>query len=232
MSTFLQLCQTVGSESGTITDGKLTTVSGQTGRLAKVVRWTNRAWRNIQTAHAGWLWMRSDFTGGTSEDTRTYSGSDLGVSSRFGEFIYSGREDEGRYSIYKSATGVSDERPLIYRPYDYFYAVLMRGTQTSGYPRYFTITPDNKLALHPIPDGEYKVKGPYRKDVQDLASDSDEPEMPARYHDIIVDLALEFLTTFDEAPFQYPLVKLRRIAGFSELERDQLPKITLGGPLA
>jgi hypothetical protein len=232
MATFLDLAKQVAAESGTVTDGKLTTVTGQTGRLGNIVRWTNRAWRNIQTAHADWLWMRSTFAGSTVAGTRDYSGSDLGVATRFGDFVYTGGEEENRYSIYRTATGPADERPLVYRSYDHFYTHFMRGVQTEDYPRFFTIMPDGRLALHPIPNAVYTVRGPYRKDVQNLTADGDVPEMPGRYHDVIADLAMEFLATFDEAAMQFPLVKLRKIQGFSELERDQLPKITFGGTFA
>lgn len=232
MATFLQLCQRVASDSGTVNGAFPTTVVGQTGRLGKIVRWTNEAWRSVQNAHAGWRWMRSDFSGSTVSGTRSYSGSDLGVSSRFGEFVYSGYEDEQRFSIYLTATGVSDEGVLLFRDYEWFYTHCMRGTQTNDRPIYFTITPDNKLALHPIPDAVYTVRGPYRKDVQDLAVDADVPEMPARFHELIVDVALMSLGTHDEAPQQLQLWQLRKFGRFNDLERDQLPRMRLPEALA
>jgi hypothetical protein len=230
MSTFLALCQRVASESGTINGTFPTTVTAQTGRLAKVVRWTNDAWRSIQNAHGEWRWMRSDFSGPTVAGTRSYSGSDFSLT-RLGEWMCRG-EDEDRYSIYLTATGVADERPLIFVEYDTFFTTFMRGTQTNDYPTHFTITPDNKIALHPIPDAVYTVRGPYRKSPQELTADADEPEMPARFHHLIADLALDYLGTHDEAVLQIPLWRLRRMAGFSDLERDQLPRITLAGALA
>lgn len=233
MATYLALAQKVASESGVSSDGtNLSAVTGQTGRRAKIVRWTNDAWRSIQNAHTQWLWMRSTFSGSTVADTRGYSGSDLGVASRFGDFLYTGNEDENRYSIYLTATGVSDEGPLYYRDYDFFWSTLMRGTQTSDRPQYFTIDPAGDLLLHPIPDAVYTVKGPYRKDVQELSADGDIPEMPTRFHDLIMDVALEMLALNDEAAAQFPLYRLRKIARFSELERDQLPRIRLAGALA
>ena len=225
MSTFLQLCQRVASDSGTIDGTFPTAVTGQTGRLAKIVRWTNDAWRSIQNAHEGWLWLQSEFSGSTVAGTRNYAGSALGVASRFGEFVYTGDKNENRYSIYKTSDGVAYERQLQFVPYDEFRTSLMRGTQTNGAPSYFTIGPNEQLKLHPIPDAVYTVIGPYRKDVQELAADADTPEMPARFHDIIADAALMLLGTHDESQGQLQLWQLRQFAKWSALEQSQLPKM-------
>lgn len=231
MATFLELCQRVASESGTVSGTNPPGVTGQTGRYAKIVRWTNDAWRSIQNAHGSWRWMRSDFTStDIASGTRAYSADDLNIT-RFGEFMLN-ESGEDRYSIYLTATGVSDERPLSYIDYDTFYANFMRGTQTNDYPTRFTITPDNKIALHPIPNASYTIRGPYRKSPQELTANSDEPEMPSRFHHVIADVALEMLGTHDEAAFQFPLWRLRKIRAFTDLERDQLPRIRYAGPLA
>lgn len=225
MATFLQLCQRVASDAGTV-DGTLpTTVVGQTRYLGKIVRWTNDAWRTIQNAHESWLWLRSSFSGPTVAGQREYTGVQLGVASRFGEFIYDGSNSENRYSIYKTATGVADQSQLQYRPYDDFFTIFMRGTQTNKRPTHFTITPDGKLALHPIPDAVYTVLGPYRKDVQEMTLDADVPEMPARFHDIIADAGLVLLGTHDESQGQLSLWQLRQFSKWTELEQSQLPKM-------
>lgn len=231
MATFLDLSQRAASESGTVNGAFPSTVVGQTGRLGKIVRWTNDAWRSIQNAHGSWRWMQSDFTStAIASGTRAYSASALSIT-RFGEFPI--RDDlEDRYSIYLTATGVSDERPLQFMDYEAFYTTAMRGTQTNGYPIWFTVTPANEIALHPIPDASYTLRGPYRKSPQELAADDDEPEMPGRFHYLIVDAALEFLAIHDEAAFQLPLWKLRKLRGFTDLERDQLPRMRFAPPLA
>lgn len=234
MATFLALAQKLASESGTIEGTLPTTVTGQTKRLGKIVRWVNDAWRSIQNAHASWRWMRSDFSGPTVASQRLYTGAQMGVSSRFAEWICTGNsETEHRYSCYLTATGVSDEGPLQFVDWDTFWSVCMRGTQTNGRPILFSVSPDNQLALHPIPDAVYTVRGPYRKDVQELTADGDIPEMPVRFHDLIVDVALaNMLTVHDEAQAQIGLYRLRQIGRFCELERDQLPRITMGATLA
>lgn len=240
MSTFLQLCQKVAQESGTVTGTVPTTVVGQTGRLAKVVKWTNDAWRDIQNAHANWRWMQGRFYGSTVASTQSYAGTafndadTLAAITRFAEFTVTGDGTEDGVSLYDPAVGVADESVLRFLDWPAFYRLRMRGavSDDTGRPGWFTVSPAEKLFLSVIPDQVYTVRGLYRKSPQDLAVDADTPEMPARFHDLIVSVALEYLGAHDEAQVQFPLWRLRQFRQFSELERDQLPKIRLAGALA
>lgn len=236
MATFLQLAQKVASESGTISSGPAS-VTGQTGRLAKVVRWTNDAWRQIQNAHGDWRWMQAEFYGPTIAHQQRYSYTafndlvSLSAITRFGDWIYDSRECDSGFSLYDS-TGVTSEGQLSFRDWEWFYKTQLRGTQTEGKPSLFTITPANQIALSYIPDAIYTIRGRYRKDVQELTADGDIPECPARFHDTIVETALIMLGTHDEAPTQIPLWQMRKSMNFCNLERDQLPRMELAGPLA
>lgn len=227
MSTFLELCQQVmARDTGTATSGNPTTVVGQTGRKGQIVSWVASAYNDIQSAERDWMWLQAYFSGSTVASQREYTGAQMGVASRFGRFIcrMNGRED--RYSIYKTATGVSDEGKLHFLPYDVFRVNAMRGTQTEGRPKFFTIAPAGTLLLHPIPDAVYTVQGPYRKSNQVLAADSDEPEMPEEYHDLIGEVALSmYAGLYDEAP-QIQGWSLRRSVRFNQLRRDQLPPMS------
>ena len=75
------------------------------------------------------------------------------------------------------------------------------------------------------------MRGLYRKAPQTLALDDDVPDMPAHFHDCIVEAAVIMLSTHDEAAPNLTLWQLRAIRGFSQLEREQLPTITMAGPL-
>lgn len=239
MATFLQLAQRLASESGTVSGDTLpSTVVGQTGRLGKIVRWTNEAWRSIQNAHNAWRWMRGEFYGSTVASQVRYAGTafnDVDTSAaitRFGEWVYTGDGYENRFSLYDPAIGVSDEGPLRYIDWDTFYTTRLRGVQTADKPSVFTIDPNSKLCLSPPPDKVYTVRGLYRKDTQEMTADGDVPEMPARFHDLIVDVGLMLLGTYDESMSQLPLWQLRKLSRFCELERDQLPIMQFSGPLA
>ena len=237
---FLQLAQKLASESGTLQDGVITTVTGQTGRKGKVCRWIADAWRAIQNAHQEWRWMESEFELALSASTRRYAYGtatdtlDSGAIDRFQRWIFnSDPESDSGITLYDSSTGLSDEGVLLFREWDHFYKSFMRGEQTEGKPNYFTVTPQNELAFHSIPDGnDYVAIGRYQKSAQTLSADADEPECPAQYHDVIVDVAMMLLETFDENPGRITLLLLRRSAAFLALERDQLPNMILPDAIA
>lgn len=231
MPTFLELAQKVGSESGTVSGNQLTTVVATNDRLRKIVRWTNDAYRQIQNAQAGWRWLQDDFTAPMEAGTGRYSPATLGLT-RFGEWVCTqdGRED--RFSVYDTATGQAGEYPIVFQDWSSFYVTRLRGLQTSGRPRFFSITPAGEIVVSPTPESDFTLRGPYRKGPQELTQDTDVPEMPARFHDIIVDGALVMLTTHDEAAPTLSLYQLRQLRGWLQLMRDQLPAITFAGTLA
>jgi len=229
---FLQLCQKLARDSGTATDGNPSTVVGQTGRMGKIVQWVNDAYRTIQVSYPTWRWLQGTFSGQTIANQRNYDGNDMGVTTRFREFDCTYDENEDRYSIYLTSDGVADEGSLRFLPYRDFFVTKMRGTQTPGKPVYFTIDPAGEMLLAPIPDAAYTIRGPYFKDIQELALSADEPEMPDRHHQVIIDLALMFyLGVADESP-QVSGWQLRKITSYNALLREQLPKTSLPSAFA
>jgi len=236
MANFLQLAQRVAGDSGTVQNPatQLTTVIGQINRLGKIVRWTAEAWRSIQLAHNTWRWMATgEFSGSTVDGQQRYDSDEMGIVDRFGNWIYSGNEDEERFSVYDPSIGLSDEGPLRYRDWGFFYRNFVKGDVSNEQkPLYFSIDNERKICFSPIPDKVYTVRGPYRKSLQDLAADADIPECPSDYHDVIVQAALEMLGTHDEAVVQIPLWRLQKIPLFNALELDQLPRIGIAGALA
>jgi hypothetical protein len=235
--TFLQLVNWVASDSATFNESDISTVVGQTGRKAKVVRWTSEAWLQVQNAHREWLWMQSEFDGSTVASTARYAGTDFNDTfsgttiDRFSQWDCA-LKGENRFKLYLPADGVASAGRLIYHDWRDFYAIHMNNGAANAKPSRFSIDPQNRLVLSPTPDAIYTVIGPYRKSAQTLAADSDEPEAPVDLHGVIVDIALQLLGTHDESPQQIPLWRMRESRLFCELEAQQLPKITWGGPLA
>mgnify|MGYP001587099342 CR=1 FL=1 len=221
---YLELCQKLNRKSGTA-DGNLpSTVAGQTGRSLKICNLIEDGYREIQNQSREWLWLQSTFSGVTISGQRDYAGSDMGVASRFGSFVCTMDDNEDRFTIYQTSLGVADEGQLRFMPYKSFYTTFMRGTQTNDKPQFFTIQPDGKILLHPIPDADgYTVKGPYRKSPQTLAVDGDTPEMPTHFHDLVVEAALMQLAVHDESP-QAGGWQLHKLTLYNQLRRDQLPK--------
>ncbi|MER9912798.1 hypothetical protein NKJ71_19420 [Mesorhizobium sp. M0050] len=235
---FLTLCNQVASDSATFDEGAISAVASQTGRKAKVVRWTNMAWRSIQNAHVAWRWMQSEFSLTTNIGAQRYAYTTAldtiatGAISRFAEWICCGL-GETRFRLYDTTIGLSDIGPLKFVPWDEFYAQRVNTSAANGKPSMFSIDPANKLCLSPVPDlATYVIVGPYRKSVQALTADADVPEMPTDFHDVISSVATQFLQLHDEGMQMLPLWKMRENSDFCRLEARQLPQMTFAGPLA
>lgn len=228
MSTFLELCQKVARESGTVSGTLPSAVTSQTGRLAKIVYWTVEAWRQIQNLHASWLWMRDEFDSpATTAGTARYTAVSWNLT-RWAEWI----TEPDTVTMYLEADGVADEGLLTYIPWATYRAVYERGTQTADRPVHYSISPAKEFCLGPKPDDAYIVRGEYRKSPQTLSANTDEPEMPTRFHDLVAHYALLLLAEHDEAPMHIGVAERRKRELLDQLERDQLPKLELPSPLA
>lgn len=228
MATFLQLCQDVARESGTISGTLPTTVVGQTGRLAKIVTWTSTAWKDIQNHRNAWLWMRKEFSGVTIAETARYTPSAWDIDDLANWIV-----DADATSLYLQSSGVSDEGPIRYIPWPAWKARYGRGAQIPNRPTEYTVTPSGEFALGSIPDAAYVVNGEYVMAPQILKNNADVPELPVRFHDIITYKALMLLAGHDEAPTTYADAMSNFNRLMTDLERDQLPQWSMGGgPLA
>jgi hypothetical protein len=237
VSTFLDLVNQTASDSATFDEGAIVGVTGQTGRKAKVVRMVNMAWRSIQNAHKKWGWMLSEFTVNTVASTQRYAGTDCTDAftattiTRFSEWDCRG-VDENRFKMFDPSIGLSDIGQLVFMHWDDFYVRSVNTAAADDKPNIFSIDPQNRLCLSPVPSGIWTVRGPYRKSAQTLAVDDDVPEMPVDLHDVISSVAVQFLHIHDEAGQLLPIWKLRENRDFCRLEQMQLPQIRIGRPLA
>ncbi|CAO3403509.1 phage adaptor protein [Azospirillum palustre] len=228
MATFLQLCQSVARDSGTVSGAQPVSVSGQSGRLAKIVQFTAEAWTDIQNARSAWLWMRSEFEVMTIAGTAEYTAAAWNLTD-LAEWIV----DDGSVTLYDQAIGPADEHQIEPISWDRYRRLYGRGEQVAQRPIVFSVKPNGAFLLGPAPDGAYVVRGEYRTLPQVLTVNADTPAMPARFHDAIKWRALQLLAEHDEAPtaMATAATNYRRMLG--DLERDQLPQIIIaGGPLA
>ncbi len=229
MATFLDLCQSVARDSGTVSGAQPVSVSGQSGRLAKIVQFTAEAWTDIQNSRSAWAWMRKEFAGVTIAGTAEYTPAAWNIVD-LAAWIVEG----GSVTLYDQAVGPADEHEITPINWDRYRRMYGRGAQIAQRPAACAVKPSNgALLLGPAPDGVYVVRGEYRAAPQVLTSNADVPAIPLRFHDAIKWRALQLLAEHDEAPtaIATAAANFRRVLG--ELERDQLPQITIaGGPLA
>lgn len=227
MATFLELAQGVSRESGTISGVLPTTVANQTDRLLAIVNWTREAWNRIQNEQANWRWMQGEFEADTIAAQQRYTAAAWNLS-RWAEWTCSDEQTEDRWSLFRKDLGRADEGYVYFLPWDLFYRSQTRGVPQQGRPHYFTISPAGEVVFSPTPDAAYTVRALYRKTPQVLTEDGDIPECPARFHTIITWRALILLAEFDEAVTQSQAWMFNYREILSNLQRDQLPKPSIG----
>lgn len=207
MTTFLQICQDVARESGTIPrpSGKPTSTTNQSGALDRIVNWVQQAYEDVQRHKKNWRWKEATFSQALTASVQTYSAANVGITNFKSwtnpkEFP---RSQERQFTIYRTSEGKPDQKFMIYQRYEEFFEKSMTGPNASqtGEPIYITIDPAQNLIVWPIPDSVgYTLEGHYIKGLDVLSGDSDTPEFDDDFHRIIQWGALVKLGVFDEAP--------------------------------
>lgn len=236
MSTYLELVQELGTECGISGTGP-STVTGQSGELARLVLWIKDAYVEIQNRSGGrWDWLRSEFTLNTTASDDNYSFGDATDSidaatiTRFSSWRLSDYRSPPR--IYLTSAGVGGETWMTWTNYDYWKNVYEIGTQNDGHSIHITVDPRDKIRLGPKPDADYTITGEYFKSAQILADDSDTPEMPTQFHKLIIYRAMEKYAAFESAP--EVMERAEREGGrlMRQLEVNQKPFIRKARTLA
>lgn len=235
MASFLTLVQETAEESGTFSSiGSPETLSGVTGRSLRVKNWVARAYRDIQRSQRGWKWLEAEFSGSTIANTQRYDSAALSISERFSNWIPIDHDGMQTFTVYLTSEGQATEGFMRFYEWHAFRRTYLTAANSddTGKPNVFSIDPDQKIALYPIPDADYTIRGLYRKTPQVLSNDADVPEMPEEFHEIIKWKALEYLGIFDEAFDQLPAWRSMYKDMLVHLQRHQLPTVGKPGPLA
>lgn len=233
---FLQIVQRLGRECG-MAAAASSTVS-QAGELRRLVDWVAASWEEIQNRHHNWRWMRSRFSVSATVGDDSYAYTDCTDSltaaaiSRFARWWVLDEEGYNNVKIYLTSAGVGTENLLRFIPYASFRTIYKIGTQNNGYPAHVTIDPQNNLLLGPAPDGTYTVSGEYQRGSQSFTADADEPDLPSRFHLLIVYRAMMKYGRFKSAAEVLNGGKFEGDRLMRQLEADQLPAMALAGPMA
>jgi len=228
--TYLQLFQRFIRECS-YTGSTPTTVVGVTGDRLQALDWLNDAYNDIQIHQTNWRFMKKDFSFTTTDGTRNYSVTTIGLT----DFDRWKIHEFGDARLYVTSTGVSSEQYLEYLHWeDYRRNFVFGATRTAeGRPSYISIKPDNSLDLYLVPNSDdYTVVGQYYRSPAVLSADADEPLFPSQFHKIIIWRAMMFYGNFYNAPEKYDQGQNEYKKLLRRLQFDQLPKFTFGSPLA
>ncbi|MFA7269933.1 MAG: hypothetical protein WC073_11360 [Sterolibacterium sp.] len=232
MATYLALCQKLRqncSDSGTGPSA----VAGQSGELKRYVDWVADAWTAIQNDNEFWKWMRKSCYCDTVAADGAYAYTDftdtvsLAAIARFSRW-YTGRN---QFKCYLSSGGVAGEYFLQWMEWEDFKFIYRKGTQTDGQPVHYSVDPTQAIVLGPIPSAVYRVSGDYQIGPQTLSADGDIPEMPTRFHDLIV---YEAMAKYGGNRVAVEAMVRANAEGTplrAALELDQLPRMRLGRAL-
>lgn len=227
MATYLELAQELARESGNFDPSLLTSVTGLTGRPAKLVNWINKAYLNIQNSRRDWGWLQGTFNSPLIIGANVYTPASFNLT-RFATWV-TDKDWYLPFFIREDALGNADETSVLGLTFEAFDTKWGRGSAAlqTGRPIEYTITPANQLWVAPIPNKAYRMQGIYKKGPQTLVNSNDVPEMPSRFHDMIVWEAQRLMLIHDGAyqDSQFPTVEMVGLR--HELELDQLPEIRI-----
>jgi hypothetical protein len=198
------LCQTVHKKlraDKNLPGSAPTSTTSQTGLLGEIVTFVDDAYEAIQQLLETWNWRRLQGTFNTTASTRSYSTATIQSSLPTFDILLpmNGQYGDQRYILcHLTSTGVGDQTPVFFRPYEVWRGYFDQGTRPTGKPTHFTFRPDGTLELDPTPDAIYTLTFDYRRTLHALAADGDEPIIPAKFQDAIVwGAILEYCATRD-----------------------------------
>jgi len=217
----LELAQTLRSDAG-ISGSDDTTVN-PTGEWADVVRWVDRAWKDIQTRHKGtWNWMRKSVQFNTLANQNEYDPEEAPMSlTDFGNWVpYS-------FRVYQGGD-IGNQLDLAHwQSYESFRSSYLLGSliTEASRPNDVVISPSKSIILYPAPsDTTFTVTADYYSKPQVLALDDDTPEMPEEFHELILYRALMFFGQVEGATDTYAIGEKEFNQLYARLMADQLPR--------
>lgn len=176
----LQLAQRLHRECRRSTAAP-TSISGATERNARMFDRITDAWRELQNER-DWKWMRLTTDVALSIGQQTYSGTDMGLS-RFRRW----RREDSTYwpSLYIDGSPNS-VWPMTFSNLDCFRQNWIYRSMGSSTPVAWSIDESERMLVGPAPAAAYKLRAEYWMEPLDLEADDDEPDMPARFHLLLV----------------------------------------------
>ena len=176
---YLELTNAVLRE---INEVEITNVSSTRGIQSSVKDFINKAQRDIINSEVEWPFtvVNQSFTttAGTAEYDRESDAKTVDYDS---------------FTVQESAS--TAERKLKYLSFDEYLerrneADTNPDTGSRALPEYVYKTPDSKIGLSPVPDvATYTIRYYYYKTTSDMATNTDNPTIPERFHDVIVNRA-------------------------------------------
>lgn len=194
---FLELCQAVARESGTVAGlPSFNTVTDPSGRIEKLVNWVADAWVGIQNERPDWLFRIGEFESPLTAGVDEYTGASFAIE--VAAFLPD-TPTRTTMTVYETAKGRSDEGYIRQISYERWRSKWDYGVSDANRPVEWAVKPNGALVIGPTPDTAYTLRGQYKRKAQRLVADADIPIMPEDFHNVIVAEALRLMARSDEA---------------------------------
>lgn len=202
MSTFLQLCQDFRLDVGIEGSGP-TSVSNQSGMMAKIVYWVARADIEIQNKWQNWGFLHTEATIEVLNGVRdVVKPSDLGLWDKESFYLDGTQLEYITYEEWRDA---------------YKYDL------TTGIPWGFTVKPSGNIVILPVPDGGYTIDVEYWKAARKLTANASQSLIPEQYERAILAKASMMYAAQEEIPSLLQTAGQEFYDVMNRLEAEQLP---------
>ncbi|WP_286237992.1 hypothetical protein [Neptuniibacter halophilus] len=199
---FLELCQDVRRECGVTGTGPAA-VTSQTGEMQNIVKWTNKAYIDICNRWFNWKFLWAQKTIAVQQGIALYSEADIG--------------------IWDKRTFYLNGEPLNVIEYEQAVRDGWTVDTNESTPDTVVLMPDGQLKLSPVPDASYSLTADCFIEASEMASNNDQPLIPARFHEVIVARAMIYYGSFEDAPEVKQEGAERFSIAIEQLESHQLP---------
>jgi hypothetical protein len=192
---YLALLQRLHSETLRTTAAP-TVVTGGSERNQRLANAIGDAWAEVQSER-DWKWMRVTTDAPLTAGLQTYAAATLGIGSRFGRWRH---EDETYCPMMYLAGSPNTIWSLTQWDLDNFRHLYIYRTQGNSTPVAFAIDETQQFLVGPAPSDAYMLRAEYWMEPSTLVEATDSPDMPARFHMLLVWRALMSIARSDAAP--------------------------------
>lgn len=205
-----------------------TTTLAQTGVLGEIVSFIDDAYLNVQKLHADWAFRLLQGTFVTTAAQRTYTRANIQSQlSTFDEFLIPTGKGARVFLVHLTATGVSDQSPCCFIPYEQWRGHWDQGTRATGKPSFFTIRQDQTIEFDPTPDLVYTVTIDYRRTPHVFAADADDTLFADDFDDAVLWEAVTlYAATRTTPPDELARAERNRMLELNRMRRRYRPELT------
>jgi hypothetical protein len=224
----LALTKALGRWSGTVHPDEIDSTTAPTieaGYVKDLVAYVDQAWLDIQLSKGSrWLWMRHriDYTKALTASVRTLAMSAIDATcERVIPFLIHDTYPV-LYILLKHPTNDTIHR-CNFVPYSIFRGYYDRGDRPENRPTRYTVRPDGTLEFDPTPDVAYTVSLDWKHQPTEFSADGSTPDMPSKFHQLIVWWAIIHLMDIEEKGGRYQAADRQYARLNNRLCIEQLP---------